>query len=234
MASGLTEPGARAVEMEVESFILNFPRYGDKTFKKVVVIDNKNQNRDKLDLLLNSTNTNIEISFLNNAKIDKWKHKEGGSISEQPNVTWKDGHEEELNIYLNDIFGFKPDQIEFKKSNQTPPPGPNGPSSPPQKNPPPKNPPTNDRDQEIRQLKARIKELEEKLRQNPNSPTAQDDRATLDKLKKELNQKEKGHNPSQSNSDQFPYLLVFGIGAVAVFLMVAIYLMVRSRRHQKS
>ena len=134
---------------------------------------------------------------------------------------------------MNDVFGFEPDQIEFKKLNQAPTlPGPTGPSGP--SNPPQKNPPTNDKDKEIRQLKVQIKALEEKLRKNPSSSTAQNDRITLNRLKNELNQKEK-NNSQQPNKDQFPYLLVFGGGIiVAVFLIVVFYLVGRSHRHQKS
>lgn len=86
-ADGLAEPNSKGVEMEVEPFTLNTQRHGTKTFDKIVVIDNKNQNSDKLSFLLDSANQNIQINFLNNAKIDKWEGHEGGLISEQPNVT---------------------------------------------------------------------------------------------------------------------------------------------------
>ncbi|MCE8162174.1 MAG: hypothetical protein I3264_00135 [Candidatus Moeniiplasma glomeromycotorum] len=217
------EPGAQAVEMETEPFVLNFPRYGDKTFEKVVVIDNKNQNSDKLSFLLDTTNQNIQVNFLANAKINKMEPHAFYTKDEEPNVIWRNGHEKELVIYLNDVFGFKPDQIEFKKSSQ----------SPPQKNPPQKIPPTNDKDEEIRQLKAQIKALEEKLRQNPNSPTAQNDRNTLNNLKSKLKQKEKD-NSQQPNKDQFSYLLVFGGGAIVVLLIAVVYLVGRSQRKPKN
>jgi len=131
---------------------------------------------------------------------------------------------------LNDLFGFKPDQIEFQKLNQPPSPNPRlpGPSNPPQKNPP-----ANDKDEEIRQLKAQIKALEEKLRQNPNSPTFQQDKITLQKLKKQLSEKEKS-NSQPPNKDQFPYLPVIGVSLLAIFLIVIVYLVGRSRRHPKN
>jgi hypothetical protein len=134
---------------------------------------------------------------------------------------------------LNDVFGFKPDQIEFKKLNQSPPlPGPSGPSNPPPNNPPNKTPKPNDKDEEIRQLKAQIKVLEEKLRQNPNSPNAQADRTTLNNLKKELKQKENSQQPSK---DQFPYLLVFGGGGIVILvILVAAFLIGRSRREKET
>ena len=81
----------------------------------MVVIDNKNQNPDKLSFLMDTSNKNIQINFLANARIDHLKHLELPKRDEQPNVDWRNGHENELVIYLNDVFGFKPDQITITK-----------------------------------------------------------------------------------------------------------------------
>ncbi|CAJ0833595.1 4994_t:CDS:2 [Entrophospora sp. SA101] len=66
---------AQGVELEVQPFTLNTERHGQKTFEKVVFIDNQNQNRN----------------------------------------------EKELNIYLNDVFGFKPNEITISKAGQDQP-----------------------------------------------------------------------------------------------------------------
>jgi len=76
---------AEGIEMKVEPFVLNFPRQGDKTFEKVV-IDNQNRNSDKLNFLLDTTNQNIQINFLKNAKIAE-PPVGSYTIDEEPNVT---------------------------------------------------------------------------------------------------------------------------------------------------
>jgi hypothetical protein len=59
-----------------------------KNFEKVAVIDNLNQNSDKLSFLLDPANKNIQINFLANAKIgEAAKPHEPILKSKQPNIT---------------------------------------------------------------------------------------------------------------------------------------------------
>ncbi|KLL01629.1 MAG: hypothetical protein MRERC_12c018 [Mycoplasmataceae bacterium RC_NB112A] len=130
-------------------------------------------------------------------------------------------------IYLNDLFGFKSDQISFQKLDQKP--SPNrlpAPSGPLQKNPPS---PDNE-DEKIRQLETRIRELEEKLRSQPNSPTHQNDQNELNRLKNELNRL-KGTDNSQSNKAKFPYGLVIGGGIVfVILLLLEMFLVIKKKK----
>ncbi|MCE8164118.1 MAG: hypothetical protein I3273_07500 [Candidatus Moeniiplasma glomeromycotorum] len=161
----LDEPGAQGVEMETEPFVLNFPRHGDKTFEKVVVIDNKSQNSDKLNFLLGNANQNIQINFLKNAKIAE-PPVGAYTADDTPNVSWMGGDEKQLVIYLNDVFGFKPNEISISKAGESP------------------EKPKDNKDKE----RERERERERDKPNGPDQPTKKPSQQEITNLKTELNQ----------------------------------------------
>ncbi|KLL03950.1 MAG: hypothetical protein MRERV_30c001, partial [Mycoplasmataceae bacterium RV_VA103A] len=198
------DPGSKGLELEITTNFyvgaglgidLTKTSHGvasDGPFQKMVFIFKDNAEADVYQALLDNSKTQFELKFEK-----EQVYLEVGGFANPIDTT-----KPKIEVYPADnsrlmaIF-FQPKFagiINLTATSQ----GPTGPNGP--------NIPTNDQ-QKIQQLQAKIAELEEKLRQQPNN---EDDKKEIKRLQDELDRLKKKNNPQQPSKDNFPYGLVIG------------------------